>query len=184
MNRFDNLRARGTREKIKNALFYLLKHKSFNEIYVKDICTVACINRSSFYQHYQDINDLMLQTEEDLSNSMAEIFKNAPYYDHESFVKMFKFIKDNVDFYRAFLTNHEGSFMDVNDFKFFKKKMESNLDIKSEIPQNELTYHMAFFSAGLNAVCKAWINNGLIETPEQMAEIIKKEYRKNQKFFM
>ena len=49
-----NTRSRATKEKIFKALMYLLKRKKFNEIYVKDICTVACIHRSSFYEHYTE----------------------------------------------------------------------------------------------------------------------------------
>lgn len=183
MNRIDNIRTKQTKEKIKNALFYLIKRKSFNEIFVKDICTIACINRSTFYQYYQDINDLMIQTETDLSHSMSEFFKDMPYYNKDSFIKMFEFIKANSDFYIAYLKNHEGSFMAENDFKSYKKKLENNLDVKSSYKENEIVYHLAFFSAGLNAICKVWLNGGMIETPEQMAEIIHNEYSKKVKFF-
>ena len=55
MNKEGNARSEATKQKINRALMYLLTHKSFNEIYVKDVCTIACINRSSFYEHYQDI---------------------------------------------------------------------------------------------------------------------------------
>ena len=86
MNTKNNLRSQNTKKKIYDALMYLLKHKDFDHIYVKDICNVACINRSSFYEHYQDINDLMIQTEQFLSKNMAEIFKNPPYYTTDTFI--------------------------------------------------------------------------------------------------
>lgn len=63
MNKISNMRAQATKDKIQRALIYLLKRKPFDQIFVKDICTIACINRSSFYEHYQDINDLMIKTE-------------------------------------------------------------------------------------------------------------------------
>lgn len=183
MNRIDNIRTKQTKEKIKSALYYLIKRKSFNEIFVKDICTIACINRSTFYQYYQDINDLMIQTENDLSHSMSEFFVDAPYYNRESFIKMFEFIKENADFYIAYLKNNEGSFMAENDFKSHKNKIENNLTVKKDYKENEIVYHLAFFSAGLKAICKVWLSHGMIETPEQMADIIHNEYSKKVKFF-
>ena len=183
MNKYGNIRSQATKEKIQRALMYLLKRKTFSEIYVKDICTIACINRSSFYEHYQDINDLMIKTETNLSKSMGEIFKDAPYFKNENFVKMFEFIKNNADFYKAYLTNHEGSFMAETDFLNYKKKLEKHESVRKEYKDSEIIYHMAFFSAGLNAICKVWLNSGMKETPQEMAEIISKEYSKKTKFF-
>ena len=179
----EDTRAKLTKEKIRNALMYLLKRKSFNDIYVKDICTIACINRSSFYEHYQDINDLMIQVEGELSKQVASFFSDIPYFSRESFIKLFDFIKINAEFYTAFLTNREGSFMDMNDFKSFIPKMSKDIDVKSDYSENEIIYHMAFFAAGLSAICKAWLMNGMKETPEQMAEILLNEYSKKTKFF-
>lgn len=176
MNTFGNIRSEGTKEKIQKSLMYLLKRKNFNEIYVKDICKIACINRSSFYSHYEDINDLMMQTEKKLSKNIEDIFSNPPFYNEDSFIKMFSFIRENADFYKAYLTNHEGSFMAETDFKNFKLKIQQNSTAKQVYPENEIVYHLAFFSAGLNAICKVWLNDGMKETPEELAKIIQKEY--------
>lgn len=40
-----------------------------------------------------------------------------------------------------------------------------------------LEYHIEFFKAGLNAILKKWLNNGCKETPEEIEEILKTEYR-------
>ncbi len=183
MNTFDNIKSEGTKEKIQKSLMYLLKRKNFNEIYVKDICKVACINRSSFYSHYEDINDLMIQTEKGLSKSIEKIFSNMPFFDENCFVKMFTFIKENADFYKAYLTNHNGSFMAETDFNNFKQKLQKNNSAKLMCSEKELPYHLAFFSAGLSAICKVWFSNGMKETPEELAKIIQNEYKNKTIFF-
>ena len=66
--------------------------------------------------------------------------------------------------------------MDVNDFKAFIPKMMTNSDVRTMYAENEIVYHMAFFSAGLSALCKAWLMSGMKETPAQMAEILMHEY--------
>ena len=41
-----------------------------------------------------------------------------------------------------------------------------------------IDYHIAFFSAGLNALIRHWLDGGCKETPEEMVEILKSEYAK------
>ena len=43
-------------------------------------------------------------------------------------------------------------------------------------PDN-IDYHIEFFKAGLNAIILKWLNNGCIESPEEINEIIKTEYK-------
>ncbi len=176
MNTSGNIRSQKTKEKIFNALTYLLKHKNFSEIYVKDICHIACINRSSFYEHFQDINDLMMKMETEISKGISNIFSNPPQYNRDNFVKMFQFVKDNKEFYTAYLRNNEGSFMGQSDFTNHVK-LNNNSEFKYKYKENEMLYHMAFFAAGLNAMCKVWLNTGLVETPEKMADILQNEYK-------
>lgn len=183
MNTEKNIRARNTIEKIERAFIYLLKRKTFSQIYVKDICAVACINRSSFYEHYQDINDLMMQIENKLSKEMAQFFVNPPFFTNDCFIKMFAFIKENGDFYKAFLTYNDSSFMDTNDFIEYYNKFTKITEVKFEFNENEFIYHMAFFSAGLKAICKVWVSRDFKETPEQMAKIVYNEYSKKIKYF-
>lgn len=175
MNKENNIRSRLTKEKIERALMYLLKRKSFSQIYVKDICEIACINRSSFYEHYLDINDLMIKVEANLSKQMQEVFLTLPY-TQQNFIKMFEHIKEHKEFYKAYLTYSDSSLMKEIDFKNFYEKFNSNNKTKNMFSENELIYHMAFFASGINAICKVWLLNGLKETPEQMAKIIEKEY--------
>lgn len=172
----ENVRSRVTKEKILKALLYLLKHKKFSEIYVKDICKVACINRSSFYEHYQDINDLMNQVEEGFSQEIKNFFPTTlPFFTNDCFVKMFTFIKENKEFYTAYLNNNEESLMGRKDFLNYHATLSKGL-MSTKFGEDKMMYHMAFFSAGLQSLCKIWLNTGLKETPEEMAKIILEEY--------
>lgn len=172
----ENIRSKVTKEKIFKALLYLLKHKKFSEIYVKDICKVACINRSSFYEHYADINDLMNQIEESFSQKMRGFFPlSDPFFKNDCYVKMFAFVKENKEFYTAYLNNNENPIMGQKDFLNFLSKLNNGIP-KTQFSNERIIYHMAFFSAGLQSLCKVWLNTGLKESPEEMASIIMEEY--------
>ena len=38
-------------------------------------------------------------------------------------------------------------------------------------------YHIEFFRAGLNAIIKKWLNNGCLESPEEINRILQDEYK-------
>ena len=44
--------------------------------------------------------------------------------------------------------------------------------------KEHIKYHVTFFKHGLNAIIQKWLNNDCKETPEEMLEIIKSEYKK------
>ena len=48
---------------------------------------------------------------------------------------------------------------------------------------NRKQYRMEFFKSGIISIIKMWLKNGCKETPEEMAEIIKSEYRGRDRFF-
>lgn len=64
-----DLRVKKTENSIKNAFLQLRTKKALEKITVKELCEKACINKSTFYAHYQDIYAL--------SDAMeAEVVKN------------------------------------------------------------------------------------------------------------
>ena len=181
MNIVYNQRYQSTEEKIQNALFSLLKFKNYNDISIKEICYEAGINRSSFYTHYLDINDLMIKTEQSLSKNIKSIFNLNQVWDEEVFKSLFEFLYINKDFYNAYLNTNDQPFMERNDFLNFYNVIEKAGN-KFSFPDKEIIYHMAFFAGGLKAITKSWMQTGCKETPEQMAKILTNEYKINQKY--
>lgn len=60
-------------KKWDDALISLLEIKSFEFITIKDICKLAKVNRSTFYLHYENLNDLL---EEVISNTNKDFYKS------------------------------------------------------------------------------------------------------------
>ena len=55
----EDLRIRRTKRQLHEALINLLKEKEFQKIKVIDICKESNINRSTFYDHYNDKYELL-----------------------------------------------------------------------------------------------------------------------------
>ena len=69
----NDLRVIKTKNLLYSTLLDLLKDNSFEMIKVSDICNKAMINRSTFYAHYNDKYELLV----DLINMIKEKLINA-----------------------------------------------------------------------------------------------------------
>lgn len=67
-----DLRILKTKNTLYQTLENLMRNKTFEEIKVSDICSEALINRSTFYSHYNDKYELLV----DFINVLKEEFVN------------------------------------------------------------------------------------------------------------
>ena len=58
------------------ALLSLLENKEYEFITVTEICEKAGVNRSTFYLHYQNIDDLLYETIEMINKRFKLAFDN------------------------------------------------------------------------------------------------------------
>lgn len=54
----EDKRITKTKKALHNALINLLQTKHFNDLTVSEICSVADVNRATFYKYYTDIHEL------------------------------------------------------------------------------------------------------------------------------
>lgn len=168
-------RYKAIEKRITEAFLYLLSYKKINEIFVKDICLIAKINRTSFYNHYQDINDFLIKYEFEMSKKVREIFPIGETIEKKNFIHFFEFFKENKTFYSAYLFENDNNIMAINDYKFYKEKLIIH-NIPFNYMQDELYYHISFFSGGLTSLCKKWIKSDFQTSCEEMADILQREY--------
>ena len=170
MNVKNNKRRRDSQEKIEKAFVELLQTREIKEITVSDLIKMTELNRSTFYANYMDIYDLADKTREKLENDFTNLFAEYDYFNEQSgALKMFTHIKENQLFYKTYfkLCYDEKHLISVYDAK--RAEME-HLD-------SNIKYHIEFFRNGLNAIIKLWLADGCRESPKEMAEVLKREYR-------
>ncbi|MBQ4156212.1 MAG: TetR/AcrR family transcriptional regulator [Clostridia bacterium] len=170
MNVKNNKRRKLSQEKQEKAFVELLQSKDLKQITVSEIVEKAGVNRSTFYANYIDIYDLADKTREKLENDFSNLFADYDYFNERSgALKMFSHIKENQLFYNTY-------FKLCYDDKHLVSIYDEKRAEKEHIDSN-IKYHIEFFRNGLNAIIKLWLKNGCKETPEEMASVLKKEYR-------
>lgn len=74
-----DLRIEKTERAIRNAFLELRSRMSLEKITVKELCRLACINKSTFYSHYADIYVLS----ETLENETVASILDSVCHEHE-----------------------------------------------------------------------------------------------------
>lgn len=169
MNTNGNKRFQETERKIQFAFEALLSEKRFHAITVHDICKEAGISRPSFYAHYEDINDMIMQMEREKGAQIQKILISHERLTIESFEAYFMFLKQNRGFYSAYLETPVASSV-AGDL------MDTFIHTRN-VPKSERTqYQMVFLMAGIRAVAYAWLMQGC-ETPVNvLAQIVYEQY--------
>lgn len=167
MNTKNNKRRRESVEKIEKAFVNLYQEKEINEISVSDICKMTGLNRSTFYANFLDIYDLAEKVKERLENDFSEVFIEPNYTDGA--LKFFEHIKDNQLFYKTYFK----LCYDIKTTIFVYDDNRARRDFENK----NIKYHIEFFRSGLNAIIKLWLEGGCKESPSEMAEILKQEYK-------
>ena len=170
MNTKNNKRRKESQGKIEKAFIELLQVRQINEITVSDLIKITGLNRSTFYANYIDIYDLADKTREKLERDFSNLFADYDYFNEQSgALKMFTHIRENQIFYKTYfkLCYDEKHLISIYDPK---RAEQEHID-------GNIKYHIEFFRNGLNAIIKMWLSGGCVESPEEMAEVLKQEYR-------
>ena len=95
-----DIRIEKTEKAIRNAFLELRAAKPLEKITVRELCSLACINKSTFYSHYEDIYALSQTLEsETITAVLTNISRQqeAPFKDPDVFTR---------NLYIALVSNH------------------------------------------------------------------------------
>ena len=137
------------------ALIELLNQKDIEYITVKEICKKAGVNRTTFYLHYETIDDLLNETIKNITSKFLTYFKNTPQtvikdikttskedlnFINKTYLKPYlEFIKDNKKvFINAF--KHPTSMKSKEMYKDLEKYIIDPILDRYNIPKEKKKY--------------------------------------------
>lgn len=167
-------RVRRTRTLLTDALFSLLKEKSYKDITVKELCDAADINRGTFYLHYKDIYDMVEQIEQSVLFELTELVTmhtadnlhtNPAPIIHD----IFELIGSQQDLCRALLgPNGDISFLTQVKQLFRGWLLEMYKPLLSEKDLVRFEYFYSYVAAGCVGLMESWL---MSKNPEPVHEI-------------
>lgn len=154
------------------ALEELIKNKKLSCITITELCTAAKINRNTFYYHYNNIYELLEENKKLLIEEINEIPDVNQTHSKESLVSLCKCLKRYPGFLHILISPNcdLDYFNDIFTVATEKSRVLVNKTIENSSPREYLACQ--FCNSGTNALVSAWILNGMVETPEEIADII------------
>ena len=147
---------------MNEALLILLEKKEYEFITVKEICEKAGVNRSTFYLHYETIDDLLEETITMTHNKFQKAFNNKTINPRVLAKEYLNFVKEQKRLYKlmfkySYLFKGEAMLKE-----FYDEIFEIALD-KYGVSKQERDYVFTYYTSGVVAVIQKWINNDCIE---------------------
>ena len=149
---------------LKQAYISLMHEKQPARITVKEICESAEINRSTFYLHYDEPNDILIELEDEAIEKMSESLyaigssNEKPRDAEEYLLKFLRYVKVNDDLFRTFLVE--------NSDPHFKRKLRDvamkmiTSSFSVDIPAGRGNIPYSFLVSGSIDVLSDWIKSG------------------------
>lgn len=179
MNKKDDLRVIKTRKLIYQTLLELMREKTFEEIKVSDICSKAMINRSTFYAHYEDKYELLVDFLSNLKEEFAhELNENCKenLSIREYYIRLISLFLDHIDskrdVYNSIMVNNRSSIMMdillsvVND-DILKRFKENDINLK--VPTEVIS---KFYLGGVINIGMEWLSNSNKYTKEEILDYL------------
>lgn len=179
MNKKDDLRVIKTRKLIYQTLLELMREKTFEEIKVSDICSKAMINRSTFYAHYEDKYELLVDFLSNLKEEFAHELNESCKENlsiREYYIRLISLFLDHIDskrdVYNSIMVNNRSSIMMdillsvVND-DILKRFKENDINLK--VPTEVIS---KFYLGGVINIGMEWLSNSNKYTKEEILDYL------------
>ena len=170
------------------ALLQLLEKKDFAFISVKEICQKAGVNRSTFYLHYENTNELLEETIERLNErfissfpkDLIRSFKGRILTSKEFLTPYLNFVKENKRAYQLIHQKPELFSADKAFRKMYKDIFDPALDTFN-VGEKEKKYVFDFYTKGSLAIIQKWLEEDCKDDIDFIVNLIAKHTCANEK---
>ena len=170
---------------MNEALLLLLEKKDYEFVTVTELCQKAGVNRTTFYLHYETMDDLLLETIEMVNKKFNDTFNNRKIdvntsskeelflIKDEYLIPYLNFIKENKKIYKL-IHDKPNIFKKQYASKLFYEQIFSKILDKFYVTNDEKEYIFSYFSLGIVAIIQKWVEKDCIDDIDKIASIIKK----------
>lgn len=170
-------RVRKTRQQLQHCLAVLLKEKKIQEITVREITEMADLNRGTFYLHYKDVFDLLEKVELELLDELDSTLQKYQASDlHQKlsliFTDLFVCVQENAEMVQILLgENGDLNFVNQVKERVREKCLKDWFELFNSQDSQLFDAFNAFVVSGCLGLVTYWLQNGMKESPKELAQI-------------
>lgn len=157
---------------MNQSLVELLNKKDYEFITIKEICKKAGVNRSTFYLHYDNIDDLLCETIENINKNFLSYFneqindfskkinsslkEDLIFITPEYLLPYLNYIKENKVVFQVSI-KHPGLMQSTKKYNLLRHNVLYPIFEKFGVPLCEQKYLTAYYINGIYAIIDEWI---------------------------
>jgi hypothetical protein len=169
------------------ALLLILEKKDFEFITVKELCKKAGVSRSTFYLHYETMDDLLNEVIKNTNKEFMNYFNNSSTDINEfinnkdlnqlmflapQYLKPFvSYVYENRKLYKLIL-DRPVLFKSEQSFKNLYKGIFKPIMTCFNIDENLQKYVVNYYCSGINAIINEWLKGNCKENVDEIINII------------
>lgn len=160
-NKID-LRILKTQKAIKTAFKEMLLEMPYEKITIKELCQRAVINRKTFYLHYDSIEDVLEEFQEEQS---SEYFNRIKDFDHiknvDKLIKtFFYFSEEQGKFYELIHCNSHYDYIHTKQTNKISEKSQDNFKSIKKFDKNKQNIILTYITNSMIGIYRQWVNDG------------------------
>lgn len=168
-----------TRKLLQEAFISLILEKGYEKITVQNVIDRANVGRSTFYAHFQDMDDLLLSQFDGLREQFDQFLKSQPVPAADPWeltLLMFQHAENQRLLYKALIREQGGNVMLTHIYEYFFKFIQERLSLQLSIRDNEETPSGLLAHYIVNsfmALLTHWLDHDLPYSVERMNDIFR-----------
>jgi AcrR family transcriptional regulator len=168
--RKPDARIRCTHERLGSALVELIQEKPIDDVTIQEVLDRAAVGRSTFYLHFRNKNDLLLNQLERFLETMSTALSTRKEQSHRvvPVAEMFAHIGSQKRVYRALADSGRlNDFFDLAE-SYFARGIEQRLRESGRLPKmqhRELAARAFALSGSLLSLLRWWMDRDPKESP-------------------
>ena len=164
---------------MSEALLLLLEQKDYDSITVREVCQKAGVNRSTFYLHYESMNDLLEEMIGMINDRFKSSLSSVPTVDpskviltSEKYLRPYLgFIKENMRAYKV-IHQKDHLFNSQKTFEGFYQSIFSPALTHFGVSEEEKEYVFAFYTQGTVVIIGKWLENNCRDDVDMIIDLI------------
>lgn len=166
-----------TKDRIKESLTQMLEKMPIVDITATALCEHAGVNRATFYYHYNSVQDVLSEIETQVENEFIQWMSQSTFTSDGApqksfYVTFFEFVARNAGVCRMLLGAQSQSEFLMRAIEAGRTKVVSTMSkLYPNCPAAKIEYYYIFVSNGFLGLLQYWLNSGMRESIDDIAEV-------------
>ena len=167
-----------SRRLIRDAYVNLMQEKPIDKISISDIVREADLNRGTFYAHYSNPMDVLMEIANEILGDVEGFFADFSFTDFLQnpmplLLRVEKMLADNLDFYRRINLNTASIGFTDQIKKILVEYISSNKSVPENLRENpHFTVALELFAGGLISVYLGFVLGTIRASAREITETI------------